>query len=299
MVTLLLRLRFMATRAGIYGTPLHLAALWGYDNIATILLEKGADANAWDASARTPFHETVTKGRLLESTMKLLIDHKTDPYQLDDAGWSTYDEAVWRDCDDIVQYLERCGITSAKDPPDCPLKDKSRLGLIKTALGEAFRDKNPETTAWMEYALPIIRFSAFHLGLTSIARRAVQEWVIGWGWLCDGCRRNYEDESLHVCTTCHSTNLCNSCFRLRDAVDTESEDGLPRETCGPLHDFEFVEAEGIEADLARTLEWLVEVHCQLENMGYVPKESQAMLRFDRDRRTWAHEDHEVSAVIKD
>jgi ankyrin repeat protein len=283
-------------KAGIYGSPLHLAALWGNDKLAKILLAAGANPNAYDASMRTPFHETVTKGRLNKNMIDLLITHKTDPYHLDDAGWSTRDEAVWRGCTDIVQHLETLGITAERDPPNCPLKDKSETGLRKAALGEAFRDSQPGNIQWLEYTLPIIRFSCFRLGLSDIAVRAAREWCSRWGWPCDGCHRNYEGESLHACKVCHSTNLCRACYRVRQGAGRPDQARMEASApvCDPLHEFAFVDLELEVEDTLSVWDWLAEVQEDLQAMEHIPMQRQPMLRFDKKRRTWAHEDHEVN-----
>jgi hypothetical protein len=71
--------------------------------------------------------------------------------------------------------------------------------LIVSALEEAFRDMRRNDTLWIEYSLPIIRFSLFCLGWEDEARRACQEIMVRWGWSCDYCRRDCDGEAQMAC----------------------------------------------------------------------------------------------------
>ena len=42
--------------------PLHAAAMWGYDRIVDLLIERGADVNARDRLWRRPLHWAATNG---------------------------------------------------------------------------------------------------------------------------------------------------------------------------------------------------------------------------------------------
>jgi len=59
-------------------TPLHLAALRGYTDMAEVLLDHGADVNAVDCDGDTPLHlslerQAVFKNPMVKSTLQLLI----------------------------------------------------------------------------------------------------------------------------------------------------------------------------------------------------------------------------------
>jgi hypothetical protein len=94
----------------------------------------------------------------------LLLSYGVDARSMDDAGWTALDEATWWGRQDLVDFFASRGIFSWQDPPDCPLRSKNRPSLIKSALEEAFRDMRPNDKLWLEFSLPIMRFSLFYLG---------------------------------------------------------------------------------------------------------------------------------------
>ena len=262
--------------AGIYGSALHVAALWGLEQIAVILLQSGADPNSWDASARTPFHETATKG-FSTAMMDLLLENGADPRAMDDAGWTTLDEANWRGRQDLVDYLEARGIYAWQDPPECPLPSKDRPILVRSALQEAFRDMRKDDKLWYEYTLPILRFSLFYLEKPNLASRACREISRRWGWTCDHCKLESSGQPQFACTACHSTNLCVSCY------DTREGSGIFLKICSPNHKFLGI---GTEIEGPGIWDWLVSVRDVLKQEGQLETKRRELMRFDKNRRKW-------------
>ncbi len=57
-------------------TPLHLAAYFGYRDVAELLLTHGADVNAINSYGRTPLHRAAFNGH--QDIAKLLLKHGAD-----------------------------------------------------------------------------------------------------------------------------------------------------------------------------------------------------------------------------
>lgn len=57
-------------------TALHYAAEHGYEDLAKLLIEKGANVNAVDAKGDTPLHLAALRGK--SDVAKLLLDHGAD-----------------------------------------------------------------------------------------------------------------------------------------------------------------------------------------------------------------------------
>ena len=57
------------------GTPLHLAAMWGYGRVAAELIARGADVNAVDSFGNTPLDAFIDSGHFDSDTMRVLISH--------------------------------------------------------------------------------------------------------------------------------------------------------------------------------------------------------------------------------
>lgn len=72
-------------------TPLHVAAAWGYADIAKYLIEKGADINAKDAWSKTPLYRAVVREQLVAA--KLLLEKGADKSIPDNTGKTPLDIA--------------------------------------------------------------------------------------------------------------------------------------------------------------------------------------------------------------
>ncbi len=74
---------------GVWGTPLHVAALWGRTDIARLFLEKKADINSEDSEQATPLHLAVLAGNI--STVKMLIEKGAELDVVDKEGKTPLD----------------------------------------------------------------------------------------------------------------------------------------------------------------------------------------------------------------
>lgn len=88
-----------------YGrTPLHIAAIKGYQDVAQFLIEKGANVNARDNYGWTPLHAAVFWGHL-DITANLL-EAGANPHLADYLGKSPADLAKEKGYDEIVELIE-------------------------------------------------------------------------------------------------------------------------------------------------------------------------------------------------
>ena len=133
---------------------------------------QSADVNAAELSGRTPLHDTINKGHI--NLMELLLASGTDPRVLDVNWWTALDKATWRGRQDIVEVFARHGVFAWQGPPDCPLPSKDRASLVKSALEIAFHEFQPGDNNWLEFAVPIVRFSCFYLKMLPHGQRATQ-----------------------------------------------------------------------------------------------------------------------------
>jgi len=84
-------------------TPLHIAALKGYDEICKILLENDAKATVYDSNNFTPLHHASIMGYY--SIVKLLVQYGADKSAVDKDGRSPLHSAALMGHDLIVKYL--------------------------------------------------------------------------------------------------------------------------------------------------------------------------------------------------
>ena len=82
------------------GTPLHVAAMEGYNEIAELLIAKGADVNAWDGNGKTSLHLAATK-----EIVELLIDKGANVNAQRDNGDTPLD---WAN-DELADLLRKHG----------------------------------------------------------------------------------------------------------------------------------------------------------------------------------------------
>lgn len=87
--------------------PLHQAILRNRTEIATFLLESGADPSAPDRSDRTPLHLAVERGNL--KMVEILMSQKARPNERDKMGWTPLHHAAAKDRVEIARALLKGG----------------------------------------------------------------------------------------------------------------------------------------------------------------------------------------------
>ncbi|MEW6357125.1 MAG: ankyrin repeat domain-containing protein [Planctomycetota bacterium] len=106
-------------------TPLHWAALWGYRDIARVLIDHGADVNARNDEGSTPLHYATGERKVVElwtssfvpiapeadrmAAIALLIEKGADVNPINAAGRTPLDSARAMDCRNIVKLLQEHG----------------------------------------------------------------------------------------------------------------------------------------------------------------------------------------------
>ncbi len=88
-------------------TPLHSAAASGNVEIAGLLLENGANANAHQQGGFTPLHSAAQNGQV--EMAKLLLEHGADVKAVNEAGQSALDLAVANGRSEMVELLKVSG----------------------------------------------------------------------------------------------------------------------------------------------------------------------------------------------
>jgi ankyrin repeat protein len=98
--------------------PLHLASQQGYDDVARLLLEYGADATARTRHGSTPLHFAL--GGRHDGVVRLLLQYDMDTTAQDEDGWTTLHLASQHGYEDVARVLLRHGADAdARDNDDC------------------------------------------------------------------------------------------------------------------------------------------------------------------------------------
>lgn len=92
-------------------TPLHTAALHGYNDVCHLLLDKGADVSAKDRTGCTPLHDAAGRGH--EALVRLLLEHGADFYLETNDGFTPEDIASARSHFHIVAMLKEAATRKA------------------------------------------------------------------------------------------------------------------------------------------------------------------------------------------
>ena len=95
-------------------TPLNFAAMFGHTEIAELLIDKGADANAKDEKfGLTPLHNAAESGR--KEIAELLISKGADVNAKDTGGETPLDRAIKSKQTETVDLLRKHGGKTAEE----------------------------------------------------------------------------------------------------------------------------------------------------------------------------------------
>jgi hypothetical protein len=97
--------------------PLHAAAMWGYDGVVKLLIDRGADVNARDRSGSTPLHWAATNGH--RRACQLLLDAGADAAALDNqrqTPLAASEAFVPENAAKVRSVLKKHGAQLKKDP---------------------------------------------------------------------------------------------------------------------------------------------------------------------------------------
>ena len=102
------------SRGGSHTTPLHAASLKGHLEVASLLLENGADPNSRDHVGRIPLHRVSQGGQLVmvQSSLeiaRLLVKSGAAVNATDDEGWTPLHAAARSGYRDITELLLESG----------------------------------------------------------------------------------------------------------------------------------------------------------------------------------------------
>ena len=153
-------------------TGLHLAAEWGYREIAELLLKKGAKVDAIDSLRRTPLFWAAENRH--EVIARLLLDAGADPNWHDPNGYSVLSNAVEGKEEGLVKYLLADG--GAKVAPDDVRAlraaiDTQNAEIVRLLLAAGAnpcakpeKDIGPFYAAAVHGTLEILKLLAEHIG---------------------------------------------------------------------------------------------------------------------------------------
>jgi hypothetical protein len=100
----------IVNQGGARGLPLHQAILRNRAEIASFLLEAGADVDAKDRTRRTPLHLAVERGN--SALVTSLLGRKARPDERDAMGWTPLHHAAAKDLVAVARALLAGGATA-------------------------------------------------------------------------------------------------------------------------------------------------------------------------------------------
>jgi ankyrin repeat protein len=121
-------------------TPLIKAAMFGYNDIVKILLDRGADVNAKTGLGCTALIEAAKIGHV--RTVRILLDNNADMNLTDKDGNTAMREAVMGENLEVIALLSK-----AKDSPST-IRTKDSVGFVqkvgneKTEMNEKNKDSH-------------------------------------------------------------------------------------------------------------------------------------------------------------
>ncbi|KAF2728961.1 ankyrin repeat protein [Polyplosphaeria fusca] len=95
----------MEQQAGDGKTALHMAVWENREEIAKLLLERGAKTESRDESNWTPLHWAASRGHL--NMTKILLEHGADPEAMDDEGQTPRQRAEQRGHTQVLNQFSR------------------------------------------------------------------------------------------------------------------------------------------------------------------------------------------------
>jgi ankyrin repeat protein len=114
-------------------TPLHLAALYGHREVASVLLAFHADVAARDENGDTPLHLAAAKG--WREVVVLLLDNQADVNARDAHGALPLHAAVFYKREETVKLLiaRHAQVAAADDDGETPLHMAAQTGSVELA----------------------------------------------------------------------------------------------------------------------------------------------------------------------
>ena len=108
-------------------TPLHVASHRGHADVAQLLLEHGADADAQDDEKRTSLIRASSHGHV--KVARVLLEHGADTEARDEETWSPLERALWEGHVEVAQVLLEHGA-------DVKAQDRDNWTPLHVARGE-------------------------------------------------------------------------------------------------------------------------------------------------------------------
>ena len=188
----------VATRCNDKRTPLHDCAERGFIDIASDLLDHGADVNAQNWNNVTPLHLAACYGRF--DMLELLVDRGAALDAQDDDGRTALHYAAMHNHGDMCMYLVSMGC-------DHTLRDKEgRKGAEVAPM--------PLKNELIDYIINHlmqrsrgIQLSSSNVGICVFCQKAEAEFVFKPCEHVSLCKQCYDDnkEALHFCPMCRKT----------------------------------------------------------------------------------------------
>ena len=119
-------------------TPLHFASTLGHANLVTLLLERGANANAVNLKKESPLYKAIDKDHISAAEVLLQIGH-ADPDIKEEDGWTALHSAAIRGREALVKLLVANGanVNMKNDKSNTPLNmavNKSYVSVVRLLL---------------------------------------------------------------------------------------------------------------------------------------------------------------------
>lgn len=127
-------------------TPLYLALMYGYNDVALFLIEHGADPSAQAYDKHTPLHMASRQG--LEVVAQELIANGADINVLDNEGKTPLHESINWHSGAVLLLLENGADPKIPDHNKVPLHDICTRGSIDVARQLVARGADINAVSW-------------------------------------------------------------------------------------------------------------------------------------------------------